>query len=701
MMRHRQYAQWIAAGIALLLTAAAPARAQVEIRWMAVGSLNHWFASTGHEIEEGRVSVQQDGLQWPAYYKYQDMGAASGLWLGCTNFKDATGTNWPIKVVHVGPRVNGLGEFFPVSFKTISRFAPPLVNVDGIPSVGGAPLTNTTIDPTLKCDRMIVNVDNTAIGVTMTRKILAWCQTYNDNYFIYEYTFTNTGMIDGTSAAPLASQTINGFWVFIQSRYACTYDGSQEIGNSTSYGINSMNDCRGDGVKPDPPGQQFRCRFTWQGHLPSFSAYDNIGAPMFTPAQPANDPADTSGRLAAAQFVGTVTLHADKSATDSTDDPSQPATTTYFGSDEPKNPPTSNNSQLNTAFMQAEYSVMSSGHTNPRHADKVQPDGVFDLPAKWNDPSTGQDGLASTGGQSNADGYGPYTLAPGQSVHVICAEGASGLSREACIRVGRAFKALPTDAAHIKAKNDSVLTGRDSLFQTFARATANYKSGYSIPQPPLPPRVVNANSAADGVALSWDVYPGDPNLQGFQIWRARDRYDGTYTLVLSLPASAKTFKDTALSRGFDYYYYILSTGSTVASDPTGSTPGGVLLTSNRIMSQTYNHVNLLRAPVETPLSSTRIVPNPYSIASDVSRLRFGSTSADRIAFFNIPAECKIRIYTETGELIKEILHTNGSGDEYWNSNTSSGQVIVSGIYIVIFENIRTGERAIKKLAVIR
>ena len=397
MMRHRQYAQWIAAGIALLLTAAVPARAQVEIRWMAIGSLNHWFASTGHEIEEGRVSVQQDGLQWPAYYKYQDMEAASGLWLGCTNFKDATGTNWPIKVVHVGPRVNGLGEFFPVSFKTISRFAPPLVNVDGIPSVGGAPLTNTTIDPTLKCDRMIVNVDNTAIGVTMTRKILAWCQTYNDNYFIYEYTFTNTGMIDGTSAAPLASQTINGFWVFIQSRYACTYDGSQEIGNSTSWGINSMNDCRGDGVKPDPPGQQFRCRFTWQGHLPSFSAYDNIGAPMFTPAQPANDPADTSGRLAAAQFVGTVTLHADKSATDSTDDPSQPATTTYFGSDEPKNPPTSNNSQLNTAFMQAEYSVMSSGHTNPRHADKVQPDGVFDLPAKWNDPSTGQDGLASTG----------------------------------------------------------------------------------------------------------------------------------------------------------------------------------------------------------------------------------------------------------------------------------------------------------------
>ena len=358
-MRHLQFAhpaQWLAALLAASLVCSVPSRAQVEIRWMAVGSLNHWFASTGHEIEEGRVSVQQDGLQWPAYYKYQDMEAASGLWLGVTNWKDQGGTTYLQKVVHVGPRVNGLGEFYPVTFKTVSRFAPPSVFADGNASTGGAPLSSTTIDPTLKCDRMIVNTVNTAIGVTMTRKVLAWCQTYNDNYFVYDYTFTNTGQIDGSAAAPLASQTLTGFYVFIQSRYACTYDGSQEIGNPTSWGINSMNDARGDGVKPDPVGQQFRCRFTWQGLFPQFAGahYDNLGAPMFTPALPANDPADTVGRLAAAQFVGTVTLHADRSATDTTDDVSQPSTTTYFGSDEKLNPPTSNNSQFNIPYMAAE-----------------------------------------------------------------------------------------------------------------------------------------------------------------------------------------------------------------------------------------------------------------------------------------------------------------------------------------------------------
>jgi len=61
----------------------------------------------------------------------------------------------------------------------------------------------------------------------------------------------------------------------------------------------------------------------------------------------------------------------------------------------------------------------------------------------------------------------------------------------------------------------------------------------------------------------------------------------------------------------------------------------------------------------------------------------------------------IRIYTELGELIKEIVHNDGTGDAYWNSITSSNQVIVSGIYIVVFENKDTGEKTIKKLVVVR
>ncbi|MCB9248632.1 MAG: hypothetical protein H6613_08830 [Ignavibacteriales bacterium] len=36
-------------------------------------------------------------------------------------------------------------------------------------------------------------------------------------------------------------------------------------------------------------------------------------------------------------------------------------------------------------------------------------------------------------------------------------------------------------------------------------------------------------------------------------------------------------------------------------------------------------------------------------------------------------------------MIKTIEHTNGSGDELWRSLTSSGQIVVSGLYIAHFE----------------
>jgi hypothetical protein len=78
-------------------------------------------------------------------------------------------------------------------------------------------------------------------------------------------------------------------------------------------------------------------------------------------------------------------------------------------------------------------------------------------------------------------------------------------------------------------------------------------------------------------------------------------------------------------------------------------------------------------------------------------------------FYNIPPYCTIRIYTERGDLIKTIEHTDGSGDEEWKSVTSSGQVVVSGVYIAYIEVTQDsvdppftkGESIIKKLIVVR
>ena len=46
---------------------------------------------------------------------------------------------------------------------------------------------------------MVFNVVNTTMGVTLTRRIMAFSQQYHDNYYIKEYTFKNTGYVDYTT----------------------------------------------------------------------------------------------------------------------------------------------------------------------------------------------------------------------------------------------------------------------------------------------------------------------------------------------------------------------------------------------------------------------------------------------------------------------------------------------------------------------
>ena len=79
----------------------------------------------------------------------------------------------------------------------------------------------------------------------------------------------------------------------------------------------------------------------------------------------------------------------------------------------------------------------------------------------------------------------------------------------------------------------------------------------------------------------------------------------------------------------------------------------------------------------------------------------GVADEDKIAFYNIPGECTIRIYSELGELIKTIEHKNGSGNEFWYQVTSSGQIIVSGIYIAVITDTVTGEHHLAKFTIIR
>ncbi|MEO0559236.1 MAG: hypothetical protein AAF170_13750 [Bacteroidota bacterium] len=692
---------------------ATPAHAQFNNRWLAGGSFHSWYSEVGGERESGGfVGTQQDGMRWPGIYSFRDMQAAKGMWIGAQNVRDDAGNTYPIRVVHVGPRVSGAGEFFPVRFDLEGRFEPGVVTVDGEQSFPSAEMIVDRVDPDLPADFVLTNEVNTLLGITMERKIMQFSQGYNDNYHIFDVTFTNTGNTDGDPDIELPNQTLEGVWFFPQYRLSVAKESRFMIGNSSGWGTNAMNDARGDGVEVDPPGEQFRAQFTWHGKFPGFTAYDNLGASLQTVnGWPVTQVpvADSLGRLAASAFVGVVTLHADASATDDSDDVTQPATTTYFDSDAPF---TSQNDPFSPSKMQVEYNLMTGGNKAPRHAKVVEPSGLPGFIAPTGDPQ-----LTSQAGFSFANGYGPYTLGPGESIRIVWAEGAAGLSREANTAIGRAFLESGNDAGagltwngETRTKNEWIFTGRDSLFQTFQRATEAFEADYNIARAPAPPAAFAVNGGGDRIQLTWDPPANGETPSRYEVYRARGSQDSTYTLVYS--GSDTSFDDTTPIRGVGYYYYVQSVIDG-RGDGVAGVPAGAALRSSRYFAQTYSPA-LLARPQGNSLDEIRIVPNPFNIGA-AGQFRFQDDGeTNKLAFFNIPGQCRIDIYTEIGELVDTIEHTNGTGDDYWDHTTSSRQVVASGVYIAfitVTEDIpnpdgsgllyQRGERAFKKFVIIR
>ena len=683
--------------------------AQYENVWMNVGSLHNWYSEIGCEPEESWVLREQYGLRWPAIYEYQDSQCAKGLWIGAIDFTDADGNFWPYKVIHVGPRVSGTNEFYPIKFEMVSRFDVPYVYVDDNVTYREF-VEIDRVDPTMKPDRMLISLTNSVLGITMTRKIMQFSNPYHDNYIVVDFTFENTGNVDDDEEIELPNQTLKNVYFFTQYRWASNEQTRYVIGNGTGWGMNTMLDARGDGVKQDPANEQFRAQFAWHGNFPPFTTYDNTGGPIWDPSNSAGfaEAADTLGRIGAPQFVGVVTLHADHSPSDASDDVSQPSTTCYMGSDIGITQKVET-SQFDEGMMTEQYRWMSSGHMSPRHADVVYPDGDYAKPkAEANvDPA-----LSTPGGFSACDGYGPYTLGPGESVHIVIAEAAAGLGREKCIEIGRQYKNGTITA---RTKNEWVLTGRDSLFQTFRRAIANYSSGYELAKLQLPPSLFYVNGRGNGIELTWDV-TDQTGLTGFEVYRAKGRLDSTYKMIAQLGSDARSYFDEDLQRGPAYYYYLSAIGEPIQADAALNIPADKLR-SGRFYTQIYDPTTLKRPSVEQSdtvrvysdstnftelnyLDAIRIVPNPYNISADPNNLLFPG-ERDKLAFFNIPGNCDILIFTELGELVTTIEHRNGTGDEYWNCTTDSKQIVVSGMYIAVIKDRKTGKSKIEKFVIIR
>jgi hypothetical protein len=463
-------------------------------------------------------------------------------------------------------------------------------------------------------------------------------------------------------------------------------------------------------------------------------------------------------------------------------------------------------SQYDELFMTDRYAAMSEGHPERQH-DEVVGD---NYPFNYSDPRR-----QTGGGTSQGQGFGPYTLAPGDSIHIVFAEGVSGISWEKGREVG--FNWLqwrnstgapplvmpdgsPTTDFNLY-KREWVETGRDSILQTYRNAMQNYASDYRIPQPPPPPQEFTVTSGGDRILLTWaDNATTAPHFDGYVIYRSegtvmnwRTKYQKIFECGRSTNNLVHSFDDVTAVRGFDYYYYIQSKDDGTQNDvepgkplysslfwtitsvpatlqrpaepetpraPAADTTFWRLVLSEPTWTRgssynVYDVVNYngmtyvckvaVSADTTAPnldrarwklavlrgdwipgsaysaydivsysgsryvckydisagqgLELVRVVPNPYDIRARF--FQFGDQSQyDRIAFYGLPAVCKLKIFTERGDLIWEKDHTRGTGDELWDSLTSSGQIITSGIYILYVEK-PDGRSVYRKFVVIR
>ena len=699
----KHYFSAFAVFVLVLSTGLNELSAQYSIKWLNVGSFHSSYS-------EGLVNREEEPwgnapLMWPSMDYHAGNSRAQAFWMGATNFTDENGTTFPHKIAHIGPRSGGDVQFFAVEQTITSKFDPE-ITVDGAKSFEKYVFVNT-MDPNMKPDRIMTVSNNSRIGITTVATMNAFSQEYHDDYHIIEYSFTNTGNVDGDEDIEL-SAGLTGVYFFFIHRYM-VHDASSWIrGGGAPWGKFTMNDAVGDGH--EDYDVDFRAQYAWAGLNPDNTSFSSIGGPMMFPHW-ASAGWDTTGRLAAGQMVGRVTIESPDTY-GSGDTGSQPSTMGVMGSDDPN----LTTDEYNTTLMQIQYDTyMASGRLYPHHADDIEPSGSFDTPT--NAPNIFK-GVYDEGGWSVIEGHGPYNIPVGGTVDIVVADGVNGLSMKAKYDIGKLYKATgatPDESAMLEyngtsmTKNQWALTAKDSLFKTFDRALANHAAGYSIPQPPYPPESFAVTSGTDKITLSWVASSSGPSRTGWHVYRAKGTYNFPYVgealashgglgheLIAELSGSATSYEDATAARGESYYYFIQAVGDAADNNGGALTPAGALK-SNQHWTQTYLPASLKRAPGAN-LEAIRVVPNPYHVGATTD-VRF--SDRDRLAFLDVPGNCTIKIYTQLGELVETITHTDGSGDEYWDQTTSSRQVVASGLYIAHITDDATGDTAERKFVIIR
>jgi hypothetical protein len=155
-----------------------------------------------------------------------------------------------------------------------------------------------------------------------------------------------------------------------------------------------------------------------------------------------------------------------------------------------------------------------------------------------------------------------------------------------------------------------------------------------------------------------------------------DHYNFTYTFIDGMTRRVVIFYDFIAESGASYYYAVSAYddgGQNLFGFEPGSPMEGGRVPAGPVSVGTAGFPDNVHVEV---------VPNPWSRDWN----HYWQTDRYKIMFNNLPRLCTLKIYTETGDLVYTMEHTDLSAQEYWHQQTRYGRTVESGIYILAVLN---------------
>jgi hypothetical protein len=624
-----------------------------------------------------------------------------------------------------------------------TRYADPAYTITSGATTTSPPsndLGGADIDPS-KCigtsDQTVMVTNKYSCGVTVKRKVLTWGQNLDNNYSIIDLTFENDTTI-----------TFTNFYVFLHNgEYTFqAADGRNPSVAAADQYANNNTPRRWYHYYGAKNTDSLRVYYYYSSDDPEISG-DRIGQPLTV----------QGGRLLDYDFTFVATLFASKQpytptsnytgAVDQNDqnDMDQPTVTTVANMQNVLNLGLFNSQYDPTGTDASNYYNLINGTTlssedmtgadiRPGHHRINQDEEGKNAPG-------GEPGISplSNSFESMITCYGPYTFAPGQQIRIVTATGIAGISRTKAVQVGEEWYndtkngtstltdppnlpdpttgyfpsnfVFPDNATETDKKKDRwVSTGIDSLHLTVSKAKWNFLHDYNAPETPPPPTSLSVAGTGQGIQLKWSdpAAEGMTNFIGYRVMKKLGNTDTTYyqEVFRSDTASNKdlnTYTDPRIRVGAFYYYYVQAMEKVPTID-TNAYPSerGKIIYSGRVYF--YNNTQVKGEGLVNEsgnLNKIAIVPNPFNWNDPYLRgYNITNPSNLQISFYELPKRVTIKIFTESGNLVKTIEHNGDFGNEDWNMTNENGQTIASGVYIVLFQT-PDGGTAYQKLVVAR